>query len=141
MTDKQPGERVILFIIVAIALVAGAIYFSNNEDKKISEHVDQINKRLIALEKERPLEIDQLKRLTEIIIAHGNKAEKLSEKLEWLEMKVSAKPSPAHHEKLILTQEKPLQLQIVYRKAKQEASYPATSEIKKIKKQLEGLSK
>jgi len=146
----------VFFISAFIALVCAAFLFANSENgrameasKKATEAIkaaEFANARVDELHKEiQSLDADY-KSLMTTILQNDEHGEKLKQKMEWLEMKVNNQPKHQSATKVILTQEAPLKIGLIYRQAKPPKSIEIDPKlkaalIKKVKTQVKELSK
>jgi len=146
----------VFFISAFVALVCAAFLFANSENSNAKKAQDLAHSALNNYEKQQieianlREDVDQLyasyKSLIDTMLSNDSHGEKLKQKMEWLEMKVNNQPKHQSATKVILTQEAPLKIGLIYRQARPAKSIEIDPKlkaalIKKVKTQVKELSK
>lgn len=133
--------------------------FAGQENSKASEankkaesalkHIEAVDAYVKTLEAKVIDLTNQIAKLVEAITLKDEQTDKTKQKIEWLEMKANNAPKVSNHmnNRVTLIQEKPLQVNVLYREAKARPK-PSTeldpkvrgALIKTIKKQLSEVS-
>lgn len=148
----------ILVVLGYVALLITAFWIANAENGKAARAnkkaddmmamIGTINTGLSEIKSESSKTDEQFRKLVESILVNNSEIDKMKQKIEWLEMKANAKPiiqsALPIQSKVLLVQEKPLQVSVIYRQA---VKKPPTGEvqakkalIKNVKKKLDELS-
>jgi len=159
-------SSLIFFIAAFILFLVAAFWFANSENKQASEaerkadqalsHIKAMDSSLATLKSDVQNQLtirdekslSELKRLTNLISQGLSDQQKFKERTEWVEMKLQNqhRPSPPTktETKVTLTQEKPLQINVLYREAKappkQIEDKTRAAIVEKVKKQVRELS-
>lgn len=147
----------VFFLGALIALISAAFMYANQENQQSREamkqveatlqRIDRLNAKVLVLEQGQINSDSELKgALDRLLSGQDDKSTKLSQKVEWLEMKVNSSKPPALPHKVTLIQEKPLRINLVYKESRrQEVGMSPKSKheliLKSTKKKIEELSK
>ena len=118
-----------VIIGVYTLLTVMAFWVANSENSKATKAQESAERAEIAAEsaqKEVSKLRDELrvsseksdadyKRIVEVMLTNDAHGEKLKQKMEWVEMKLNNQPKVQALQKLVISQEKPLQFNVVYR--------------------------
>lgn len=118
-----------IVILTYGALLLGAFLIANSEASKATKaqetasvalkHAEALDAKILELKAELAKYDDSLASLISSIITSDSKAlgrsEDLAKKIEWLEMKFSSIQRPQSPPKVLLTQDKPIQVTVITR--------------------------
>lgn len=139
----------IFFLAACVALIAAAFMYASNGERDTEKAGEMARNALDVAEKAAKdvssliMDFSQTKEKIKdlednydtLLDNHKTSVNNLSERLVHLEQRPLAK------QRVILSQEKPLSVHLIYRESKPRAAAPPTQLLKKVKKQMEGLSK
>lgn len=145
-----------IFCLAAFAaLIAAAFIYASSESTAAGEAQIKANEAMASAlsahkqinEIKEALEAEDVafKKLVELLNERDQANDKMKQKIEWLELKATAPPKHQPPQSLILKQEKPLQVNVLYRESKPVKKLSdeqvRSTVIKNVKKQIQELSK